>query len=78
MPLSVRALKQLKRACMTRGRTLVKAWKGTFDEAEFCPPIYPMRHIYSMKREGATDGTALLLLVMDKNGEDHCSLYLLR
>jgi hypothetical protein len=44
---------------------------GTFDEADFCPLIYPVRHIYSMKREGASKGIVLLLVIKDKTGEDH-------
>jgi hypothetical protein len=63
---------------MARGRNRVEAWMGTFDEADFCPTMSPMRHIYSMKREGASEDIVLLLVIMDKNGDDHCSLYLLR
>jgi hypothetical protein len=29
---------------------------GTFVEADFCLLRYLMRHIYSMKREGASEG----------------------
>jgi hypothetical protein len=47
---------------MAKGRTLVEAWMGTFDEADFCPSIYPMRHICFMKREGASEGIVLLLV----------------
>jgi hypothetical protein len=56
---------------MARGRTLVEAWMGTFDEADFSPPLYPVRHIYSMKREGASEGIVLLLLITNKNREHH-------
>jgi hypothetical protein len=52
---------------MARGRTLVEVWTGTFDEADFCPPIYTMRHIYSMKREGASEGIVLLPVIINKN-----------
>jgi hypothetical protein len=63
---------------MASERTLVEVWMGTFDEADFCPLIYPVRHIYPTKREGSSEGIILLLVIMDKNGEEHCSLYLHR
>jgi hypothetical protein len=59
--LSVRGSKATNRVCMARERTLVEAWMGTFDEADFCFPIYPVRHIYFMRREGASESTVLLL-----------------
>jgi hypothetical protein len=37
---------------------------GTFDEVNFCPPIYPVRHIYSMKREGASEGIGFFVVVV--------------
>jgi hypothetical protein len=49
--LSVRGYKATKRACMVRGKTLMEVWTGTFDKVDFCFPIYPVRHIYSTKRE---------------------------
>jgi hypothetical protein len=66
----VRGFEATKRVCMAKGRTLVVAWMGTSDKADFCPPIYPVRHIYSMKREGSSEGIILLLVINDKNGED--------
>jgi hypothetical protein len=33
---------------------------GTPDEVDFCPPIYPVRHIFSMKGEGASEGFAVV------------------
>jgi hypothetical protein len=41
---------------MARGRTPAEAWMGTPDEVDFCPPIYPVRHIFSVKREGVSEG----------------------
>jgi hypothetical protein len=29
---------------------------GTPDEVNVCPPIYPVKHIFSMKKEGASEG----------------------
>jgi hypothetical protein len=63
---------------MTIEGTLVETWTWTFDEAAFCPPIYSVRHIYSIKRKGATEGIVLFLMVTDKNREEYCGLYLLR
>jgi hypothetical protein len=39
------SIKVTKRACMARRRTHVEAWMGTLDEVDFCPSIYPVRHI---------------------------------
>jgi hypothetical protein len=41
---------------MARGKTSAEAWMGTPDEVDFCPPIYPVRHIFSMKGEGVAGG----------------------
>jgi hypothetical protein len=41
---------------MARGRTPAEAWMGTPDEVDFCPAIDPVRHIFSMKREGTSEG----------------------
>jgi hypothetical protein len=57
---SVWGLNATKRACMVRGMTFVDSWTGTFDETDFCPPTYSMRHIYFMKREGAYESIVLL------------------
>jgi hypothetical protein len=36
---------------MARRRTPLEAWMGTPDEVDFCPHIYPVRHIcFSMKK----------------------------
>jgi hypothetical protein len=43
---------------MARGRNSAEAWMVTPDEVNFCPPIYPVRHIFSKKREGASEGFA--------------------
>jgi hypothetical protein len=67
----VRGFKATKRACMARERTLVKAWMGTFDEAEFFSPVYSVIPIYFMKTEGASEGIVLLLLITNKNREHH-------
>jgi hypothetical protein len=53
---------------MARGRTPAEVWMGTPDEVDFCPPIYPVRHIFFMKREGALEAFAP---VRGKNREDH-------
>jgi hypothetical protein len=47
--------KVTKRACMARGRTPAETWMGTPDEVDFYLPISPMRHIFSVKREGASE-----------------------
>jgi hypothetical protein len=52
---------------MARGRTLVEARMETFDEADFCPCIHPMRHVYFMKTEETPEGIVLLLVIMNKN-----------
>jgi hypothetical protein len=36
---------------MARGRTPVEAWMGSPDEVDFCPPTYPVRHIYFLWKE---------------------------
>jgi hypothetical protein len=41
---------------MARGRTPEEVWMGTPDEIDFCPPVYPVRHIFSMKIEGVSEG----------------------
>jgi hypothetical protein len=41
---------------MARWRTPEEVWMVTPDEADFCPLIYPVRHIFSMKRVGASEG----------------------
>jgi hypothetical protein len=46
---------------------------GTLDEVDFCAPVYPVRHIFSIKREGASEGIYLFIylfiaVVRDKNG----------
>jgi hypothetical protein len=38
-------IKVTKRACMAKRRTPVEAWMGTPEEVDFCPCIYPVRHI---------------------------------
>jgi hypothetical protein len=53
---------------MARGRTPAKAWMGTPDEADFYPPIFPVRHIFSMKEREHLKAFAV---VRDKNREDH-------
>jgi hypothetical protein len=37
---------------MARRRTPVEAWMGTPDEVDFCPPIYSVRHICFLGKEG--------------------------
>jgi hypothetical protein len=66
----VRGSKVTKRACVARGGTLVEAWMGTFDEVDFCPPIYPVSHTCSMKREGMFECSVFFSVVRDKNRED--------
>jgi hypothetical protein len=39
------SIKVTKRACIARRKTPIEAWMGTPDEGDFCPPIYPVRHI---------------------------------
>jgi hypothetical protein len=56
----MRGSKATKRACIARGGTFVEAWMGTFEEVDFCPLIYPVRHMYFMKREGASEGIFFL------------------
>jgi hypothetical protein len=53
----VRGSKVTKRDYMAKGRTTVEAWTRTLDEVDFFPPIYPVKHIFFMKREGASEGT---------------------
>jgi hypothetical protein len=36
---------------MARGKTPVEAWMGTFDEVDFCPPIYSVRHLCFLLKE---------------------------
>jgi hypothetical protein len=50
---------------MARGRTPVEAWIGTLAEVDFCPPIYPVGHIFSMKREGAYEVIVFVVAVRD-------------
>jgi hypothetical protein len=40
---------------MARGRTPAELWIGTPDEVDFCPPIYPVRCIYFLWEEGASE-----------------------
>jgi hypothetical protein len=55
------SIKVTKRVCMARRRTPVEAWMGTSDEVDFCPPIYPVRHIcFFMKRESQSIWRLLL------------------
>jgi hypothetical protein len=44
-------IKVTKMSYMARRRTSAEACMGTPDEEDFCPPIYPVRHILSMRRE---------------------------
>jgi hypothetical protein len=57
---------------MARERTPVGAWMGTLDEVDFCPYIYPVRNIFFIKREGASESIFLVVVVAvkDKKGED--------
>jgi hypothetical protein len=47
--LSVKGSKVIKSAFMAGGRKPVEAWTGTLDEVEFCPPTYPVIHIFYKK-----------------------------
>jgi hypothetical protein len=40
---------------MARGRAPAEVWMGIPDEVDFCHPIYPVRHVFSMKREGVSE-----------------------
>jgi hypothetical protein len=42
-------------ACMARGMTPAEVWMGMSDEVDVCLPIYPVRDMLSMKREGASE-----------------------
>jgi hypothetical protein len=41
---------------MAIGKIPVEAWTGTPNEVDFCPLMYPVRHIYFLGKEEVSEG----------------------
>jgi hypothetical protein len=73
--LSVRGSKATRGLAWPKGGLSWRHGRRLLVRQTFVPLQNPVGHIYSMKREGASEDIVLLLVVTDKDGEDHCSLY---